>query len=100
MAESERLVKFSLLGQDFAFYTAASEEETTAILNLVREQVESIGGKPGGTIQIGKVAVMACLNLASSYIKLENEHDQYRAHTQAKLEALNEKLDTVLPAEK
>jgi hypothetical protein len=38
---------------------------------------------------------MACLNLASSYIKLQNEHDQY----QAQLEALNDKLDTLLPAE-
>jgi cell division protein ZapA (FtsZ GTPase activity inhibitor) len=66
-----------------------------AILALVRDQIDSIGGKPGGTIQVGKVAVMACLNLASSYIKLQNEHDQY----QAQLEALNDKLDTLLPAE-
>ncbi len=95
MAESERLVEFTLLGQKFAFYTAASEEEMDAILNLVRDQIDSIGGKPGGTIQVGKVAVMACLNLASSYIKLQNEHDQY----QAQLEALNDKLDTLLPAE-
>jgi len=95
MAESERLVEFTLLGQKFAFYTAASEEEMDAILTLVRDQIDSIGGKPGGTIQVGKVAVMACLNLASSYIKLQNEHDQY----QAQLEALNDKLDTLLPAE-
>ena len=95
MAESERLVEFTLLGQKFAFYTAASEEEMDAILALVRDQIDSIGGKPGGTIQVGKVAVMACLNLASNYIKLQNEHDQY----QAQLEALNDKLDTVLPAE-
>ncbi|MGA7276629.1 MAG: cell division protein ZapA [Desulfocapsaceae bacterium] len=95
MAESERLVEFTLLGQKFAFYTAASEEEMDAILALVRDQIDSIGGKPGGTIQVGKVAVMACLNLASSYIKLQNEHDQY----QAQLEALNDKLDTLLPAE-
>lgn len=99
MAESERLVKFTLLGQKFAFYTAASEEEMEEILALVRNQVESVGGKPGGTIQVGKVAVMACLNLASSYIKLQNEHEQYQAQTQAKLETLNDRLDTVLPAE-
>jgi cell division protein ZapA (FtsZ GTPase activity inhibitor) len=99
MAESERLVEFTLLGQKFAFYTAATEEEMAAILSLVKDQIDSVGGRPGGTIQVGKVAVMACLNMASSFIKLQNEHDQYQAQTQAKLEELNNKLDTVLPAE-
>lgn len=101
MSEPERLVKFSLLGQNFAFYTVASEEEMEKILDLVKEQIESIGGdKPGGTIPVSKIAVMACLNLASSYIRLQNDHDQYRETTVAKLEEINEKLDFVLPEEK
>jgi cell division protein ZapA len=100
MSEPERLVKFSLLGQNFAFYTAASEEEMEKILALVREQVESIGGdKPGGTIPVSKIAVMACLNLASNYLKLQSEHHRYRESTVAKLEELNDKLDFVLPEE-
>lgn len=100
MSESERLVKFSLLGQNFAFYTAASEEEMEKILTLVKEQVESIGGdKPGGTIPVSKIAVMACLNIASSYIRLQNEHEHYRESTVSKLEELNDKLDFMLPDE-
>lgn len=101
MSEPERLVKFSLLGQNFAFYTAASEEEMEQILSLVKEQIESIGGgdKPGGTIPVSKIAVMACLNIASSYLKLQNEHDRYRRSTVAKLEELNDKLDFALPEE-
>ena len=101
MSESERLVEFSLLGQNFAFYTGASEEEMESILSLVQEQVESIGGgaKPGGTIPVSKIAVMACLNLASSYLKLQQEHNQYRQRFESKLEDLNQRLDFVLAEE-
>ena len=34
MPESERLVRFHLLGQDLAFYTGSSEEEVEQILSL------------------------------------------------------------------
>ncbi len=102
MSDSERLVKFSLLGQNFAFYTGASEEEMEAILALVKEQIESIGGgdKPGGTIPVSKIAVMACLNLASNNLKLKQEHSQYRQQFESKIEDLNEKLDFILAEEK
>ena len=98
MSDSERLVEFSLLGQNFAFYTGASEEEMEKILSLVKEQIESIGGgdKPGGTIPVSKIAVMACLNLASNYIKLKQEHSGSKQNTAAKLEELSNRLDFVL----
>jgi cell division protein ZapA len=98
MSESERLVKFTLLGQNFAFYTGASEEEMEKILALVREQIESIGGgdKPGGTIPVSKIAVMACLNLASNYLKLKQEHSQYKEETALKLGELSDRLDFIL----
>jgi cell division protein ZapA (FtsZ GTPase activity inhibitor) len=101
MSESERLVKFTLLGQNFAFYTGASEEEMESILSMVREQIESIGGgdKPGGTIPVSKIAVMACLNLASNYIKLKQEYSSYKQDTAAKLEELSNRLDFVLVEE-
>lgn len=57
MPDAERLVKFSLLGQDFAFYTGASDEEMEAILDLVRQQVEDSSNESGKTIQVTKVAV-------------------------------------------
>ena len=98
MSESERLVEFTLLGQNFAFYTGASEKEMEDILSLVREQIESVGGgdKPGGTIPVSKIAVMACLNLASNYNKLKQEHSRYKQETSAKLEELSDRLDLVL----
>ena len=98
MSDSERLVEFSLLGQNFAFYTGASEEEMEKILALVRDQLDSVGGggKTGGTIPVSKIAVMACLNLASSHLKLEQEYHQYRQRFESKIESINERLDFVL----
>jgi len=98
MSDSERLVNFSLLGQNFAFYTGASEEEMEKILSLVKEQLDSVGGgsKPGGTIPVSKIAMMACLNLASSHLKLQQEYSQFRQQFESKIEDINQRLDFVL----
>ncbi len=99
MSETERLIRFHLLGQDFAFYTGASEEEMDAILALVKKQVEENGGRGGGTIPVSKVAVMACLNLASRYLRLKNEHESYRRTAEEKVRILNQKVAAVLTAD-
>jgi cell division protein ZapA (FtsZ GTPase activity inhibitor) len=93
MPNSERLVKFNLLGQDFAFYTGASEEEMEAILDLVRQLVEDNSNESGKTIPVAKVAVMACLNLASRYVKLKQDFDDYRLGSEARLGVLCEKIE-------
>ncbi len=93
MPDSERLVKFNLLGQEFAFYTGASEEEMEAILELVRQQVEDSSNESGKTIPVTKVAVMACLNLASRYVRLKQEFDNYRLGSEARLGVLCEKIE-------
>ncbi len=102
MVESERLVKFHLLGQDLAFYTGASEDEVEKILALVRRQIEgnSIQPRGTGTIPAHKVAVTTCLNLASRYIELENEFENYKKSTENKLGSLNERLDMALTSGK
>jgi cell division protein ZapA len=93
MPNSERLVKFNLLGQDFAFYTGASEEEMEAILDLVRQLVEDNSNESGKTIPVAKVAVMACLNLASRYVRLKQDFDDYRLGSEARLGVLCEKIE-------
>ena len=93
MSESERLVKFNLLGQDFAFYTAATEEEMTAILDLVRQLVDESNTDAGKTIPVTKLAVMALLNLASRYVRLKQEFDDYRLGSEARIGILCEKIE-------
>ena len=64
MSDQERLVRFTLLGQDFTFYTGSSEEEMKEILELVKKMVEDNTTGVSGTLPASRVAVMACLNMA------------------------------------
>lgn len=92
MAESERLVRFELLGQEYQFYTAASEEEMERILALVRQQVEGYADSRRGTLAAGKVAVMACLNMAMQYFQLQQEFERYKADSETRAAQLSEEI--------
>lgn len=93
------MVSFELLGQDFKFYTAATDEELQTILSLVRQLLENAPGQKAGTIPIGRVAILACLNIASRYVKLEQEHSEYKRDTEEKLRRLSENIRASLPVD-
>lgn len=93
--ESERLVRFELLGQEFAFYTAAGEEEMEGILALVREQLEGKDA-PKGKVPAGKVAILACLNMASKYVQLKREYERYKSDAETRFARLNQEISTSL----
>ena len=92
MSDTERLVKFELLGQEYKYYTAASEEELKSILSLVRQLVEKGSTQTTGTLPVGRVAVMACLNIASQYVKLKQEFDDYRWDSEQRMVRLSEEI--------
>ena len=92
MSNSERLVEFELLGQQYKFYTAASEEEMQAILSLVRQLVETEPNATVGTIASGKKAILACLNIASRYVKLQQEFTDYRMTTETRIVNLTDEI--------
>lgn len=96
MSESERLVRFELLGQEYQFYTAASEEEMGDILSLVREEVEGNAGARRGTIPASKVAIMACLNVASKYVLLKQEFEHYKRDRETRTAQLSEEIKNTL----
>lgn len=97
MAENERLVSFTLLGQDYSFYTGASEEELKKVLSLVRGLVEEgREGAKSGTIPVSKTAIMACLNIASRHIRLQQEFEDYKRENEARVLHLIEKIDAGL----
>lgn len=99
MTEPERLVKFEILGQEYQFYTASSEKEMQSILSLVRQLVETDPTRTTGTLPIGKIAVMACLNLASRYVKLEREFENYRRDADERIVRINEEIRSNLLSE-
>ena len=92
MSEKERLVRFKLLGQEYTFYTGASEEEMGEILVLVRTLIEeNVSGLPG-TLPASRVAIMACLNLASKFMKLKRDFEAYKIETDGRINTLNNQL--------
>ena len=90
MTESERLVRFKLLGQEYAFYTGASDAELDAVFSMVRELVEENIRGPQGSLPISKVAILACLNIASRHVRLQQEYSNYQIETEERLKRLNE----------
>ena len=99
MTDTERLVKFELLGQEYKFYTAASEEDLRLILSLVRQLVESGSGQSTGTLPVGRIAIMACMNIASQYVKLKQEFEDYRWDSEQRMIRLSEDIRAKLLAE-
>lgn len=100
MSDKERLVRFTLLGQEYAFYTGASEEEMGEILGLVKELVKEGSSGSEGTVAPGKVAVLTCLNIASRYIKLKQDFEQYKVENELRVCGLVDQIDACLLPEK
>ena len=92
MSELERLVRFKLLGQEYAFYTGASEAELDAVFSMVKTLIEENISGPQGTLPVSKVAILACLNIASRHVKLQQEYDNYQSETEERLQRLNEMI--------
>ncbi|MFH2123917.1 MAG: cell division protein ZapA [Pseudomonadota bacterium] len=96
----ERLVRFQLLGQEYTFYTGASESEVADILDLVKELVEENISGNAGTIPVSKVAVLVSLNIASRYFELKSKFDIYRSDTEQRINSLTRQIDSRLSPEK
>lgn len=101
MSKNERLVTFTLLGQEYSFYTGSSEEEMAKVFNFVRSLVEKNSDEStAGTIPVGKRAILACLNIGSQYLRLENDFEEYKKHSDKKIRSLIEKIESCLESEK
>lgn len=97
----ERLVRFELLGQQFAFYTGAPEEEVAEILQMVETLVlENSSSDTVGSISVSKVAVLASLNMASKYVELKRDFETYKRETEKRLVRLTEQISGELEEEK
>ena len=78
MDAEERQVRIELLGQEYRFFTAATDEELETILSLVRGLVETDSTAHCGTLVSVRVVTLACLNIASQYVRLKTEFDHFR----------------------
>lgn len=97
----ERLVRFELIGHEFTFYTGAPEEEVDEIIKLVTDLVqENISTGASGSIPVGKIAVLASLNVASRYVELKRDFNLYKKETEARLARLGKQIGEELAEEK
>ena len=97
----ERLVRFELIGIEFAFYTGAPEEEVEEIIALVTDLVqENSSSGTKGSVAVGKVAVLASLNIASRYVELKRDFKAYKQETEERLARLGEQISEELAEEK
>jgi cell division protein ZapA len=85
MEGKERQVQIELLGQEYRFFTAASDQELEAILSLVRTLVETDTTVHRGTLVSMRVVTLACLNIASQYVRLKTECDHFRLDNNRRL---------------
>ncbi|MEN8188936.1 MAG: cell division protein ZapA [Thermodesulfobacteriota bacterium] len=86
-------MKFELLGQQFSFYTAAPEDEVAEIINMVTRLVEENSGGKSGTISVGKIAVLASLNMASNYVELRRRFERHKEETDRRIGLLSAAID-------
>lgn len=99
MVEKERLITFELLGQEYKFYSAASEDDVKSILSLVQQLVEENSSQQVGTLPASKIAILACLNIASRFVKLEQEFKEYKLDSAKRFARLNDEIRTKLITE-
>jgi len=96
----ERLVRFELIGIEFAFYTGAPEEEVDEIIKMVTDLVEeNCSSATTGSVAVGKVAVLASLNIASKYVELKRDFNNYKQKTESRLVRLGEQINEGLVEE-
>ncbi len=76
----ERLIHFTLLGQEFSLYSDAPEDEVQQALNLLRTELERTGLlAKGATVPSSTMLVLGGLQLASRCIHLEKEFTSLQA---------------------
>lgn len=89
----DRLVRFSLFGQEFSFYTDAPEEEVAKIITFIRKELDADEGGPS-TFPSNKMVVLGCLRMAAKYIELEKEFAEFRKEQGLAIDKLIAKVST------
>ncbi len=89
----ERLIQFTFLGSKYKVYTRISDDEMGDILAFLQHVEEDLLQGGENRLPVGKAAVMACLDIASQYVRLQKEYDRYRLETEKRISSLNSRID-------
>lgn len=89
----ERLVTFKVLGQEYPLYTDAPEKDVHEILSLVKSQIEDAGQVSQHVLPANKIGILTSLNIASKYVKLKREYEEYKQRVESQISLLSEKIE-------
>lgn len=89
----ERLVSFKVLGQEYPLYTDAPEKDVQEILSLVKTQLENVGQASQHVLPANKIGILTSLNIASKYVKMKREYEEYKQRVEEQISLLSDKID-------
>jgi len=88
----ERLVRISLFGQEYTFYSDAPDEEIDEVVELIRRELEESGHSRAGTVPSSKMLVLGCLRIAARYVRLNREYEEYRNRQDRSIDHLIDRM--------
>lgn len=90
----ERLVHFDLFGQEFSFYTDASEKDVELIINMVRSELAGDEPERRAPLPSNKMLVLGCLKIAAKYVQLSRDFETFRTRQDKSIDKLIDKVST------
>lgn len=88
----ERLVSFTLFGQEFSFYSDAPEDEVEGAIDMLRDELEGTDLAARSTVPSSTMLVLGCLRLAASYVSLNKELSTFRTSQEQAIDKLINKV--------
>jgi cell division protein ZapA len=76
----ERLISFTLYGQEFSFYSDVPDDEVQEAVSILRQELgepEEVG--PTSTVPSSTLLVLACLRIAARHVSLKRDFDEFYA---------------------
>ena len=88
----ERLVSFTLFGQEFSFYSDAPEDEVQGAIAMLRDELEGTDLAARSTVPSSTMLVLGCLRLAARYVNLDKEFSTFRISQEQSIDKLINKV--------
>lgn len=94
----DRLVRFTLFGQEFTFYSDASEEEVGAVIALLQQELEVEGPSRRSSVPSSKMLVLGCLRIAAKYVQAQRAQSRDDEEQRQRITRLIDKIASVTDA--
>ena len=94
----DRLVRFTLFGQEFTFYSDASEEEVGAVIALLQQELEAENPSRRSSVPSSKMLVLGCLRIAAKYVQAQRAQSRDAEIQRQRIARLIDKIASVTDA--